>query len=246
MPQMLRLDSGLRIPVAVLAFIALTTFASAARAQPGGDGSVGGGLNFFVVFPQQEFRSEVDIAWGGGLFLLWNFAEPRGVGVRLEGLLVDYGGKRLDGWSSRRRRADYVLDTNHLILGALIGPQLSVPDGHVRPYLSAGIGPAFFLTTQDVRIWEPFYYDSHLLNSSTLHDDVALALKVGGGLWMRVARNAYITVSLSYLHSEPARYLTESGVRTVGEGFLEIRPVRTEVDLLFLEVGMSGILSWLH
>lgn len=232
-----------RFPGAWIPLLLLVVPDSDALAQTG-RGQLGGGLALTVAVPLDEFQTYAGAGVGVGAFLLWNFAEPRGLGLRLEGLLIDYGGETRDAFvNGTINQPDLRAETDHLIIAPFLGPQLSVARGNVRPYVNAGIGPAFFLTTEELKVDKSFGFGSDGLGGSTVYDDVAVAATGGAGLWIRVRDNAFLTLSAQYLATTRVSYLAEGLVRTTSNGFVEVRPVESPVHVLLLQVGVSGLLS---
>lgn len=233
-----------RFPAVYLPLLLLAMLDSDLTAQTGRRGQLGGGLALTIAAPLDEFQRHAGAGLGGGGFLLWNLARPQGLGLRLEGHLIDYGGEtRHASVSGTINRQRLRVETNHLIIAPFLGPQLSLNHGNVRPFVSAGVGPAFLVTTEELKVDESFGFGSESLGGTTAYDDAAFAWTAGAGLWIRVRGNAFLTLSAQYVSTTRVSYLADSLIRTTPNGFVEVHPVESTVHVLLLQVGVSGLLS---
>lgn len=200
------------------------------------------GLGVTLGLPQGDFRDHADVALGLNAYGLWYLAAPRGLAIRLDGLLLDYGGDRVPlAVGGTIGRASLESKTDHLIIAPLIGPQLGVRRGDFRPYVNAGLGPSFFVTTEEIKLRDSVYDDGESFGGSTVFDDVAVAWTLGGGLWGRISERIHFTVSAQYMANSRVSYLADGLVRRSTNGFVELEPVESRVDLLLLQVGVAGL-----
>jgi hypothetical protein len=200
------------------------------------------GIHLMATQPLGEFDDYID--WGGGVGgdFLYAFDRQGALGVRLNLGLMIYGHetKRVPlSPSLGRIRVDVNTSNNIFVLG--IGPQVMLPSGVVRPYLSGTAGLSYFFTRSSVEgssDIEPFA-------SSTNFDDATFAWSAGGGLYIPLRRGegrkklVSLDIGAQYHANGEARYLREGSIREDGTGEIFFDPIRSQTNLITYRLGIT-------
>jgi opacity protein-like surface antigen len=230
--------SGRSVLYAALALCLTSTETARAQEQLVGDGVARFflGAGPLLAIPQGEFALYVGPSPGIGAFLLFNFDEQRYFGLRLDGAYVYYGGETVRRpLSTTIRRVLVDVSTSNQIFSLSVGPQLTIPFGALRPYLNAGAGFSYFVTTSSARgsdNWDSFA-------RSTNFDDFTFAWSGGGGLWIDISNDIQLSFSTQYTHNGRVRYLKEGGIREAADGTLRFAPIESTANLLLFQIGVS-------
>ncbi len=216
--------------------IAATLSAAEIRAQEKVGEIAAGGLSFLMGYPLGEFNDFIDASPGFGFFLQYNVDKRGMFGLRLDGSVVFYGSE-----TTRRplsltvQRVEVEVVTENEIFSLSLGPQFTVPEGPVRPYLNAGIGFSYFDTRSSVSGEN----DTEAFASSTNFDDLTFAAAAGGGLLIYLSKNIFLDLSGRYMWNGQVRYLREGSIKEAPDGSISFRPIESETNLLLLQIGVS-------
>jgi opacity protein-like surface antigen len=200
-----------------------------------------GGLTLIVTQPVGAFRDYVGESVGIGGHALVGLVPNRALSLRLDGDVVQYGrqSRRIytGGWSGLP--LDEVTTNN---VGTLmIGPQLAVPSGPVRPYVHGGIGFAYFNTGTSVECSRcSDDYDDPLWNRTHL-SDLTLSYGGGGGIAIALGRGIDpITLDLGarYQHNGNARYLRKGSIVDGSTGPI-FTPIESQANYVVYRLGVS-------
>ncbi len=219
---------------ALVVGLGCTLSAAEIRAQEKVEGMAGGFV--LMAYPLGEFNDFIDASPGFGFFFQYNVDKRGMFGLRLDGSLVFYGSE-----TTRRplsltvQRITVDVTTENLIGSLFIGPQFTVPEGSVRPYLNAGIGFSYFETQSSVSGSSDFEGFAR----STNFDDFTFAAAAGGGLLIYLSKNVFLDLSGRYMWNGQARYLREGSIREAPDGSISFRPIESETNLLLLQIGVS-------
>lgn len=129
-----------------------------------------------------------------------------------------------------------------LMLG--IGPQLMVPDGPIRPYVSGMIGFTRFATQTAINI--PARASStgstETLDQRTVSSDFIVSLAGAGGFAFKLslfgASGAMADVGVRYHRNGQAKYVSPAGVQYDGNGTATITPTTSEADFIVYRLGV--------
>ncbi|HVE78584.1 MAG TPA: hypothetical protein VNA89_06975, partial [Gemmatimonadaceae bacterium] len=201
-----------------------------------------GGLTLIVTQPVGEFRQYVGESVGLGGHALVGLVPNRALSLRVDGDVVQYGRQTrslyVGGWSGVPLEE---VTTNN-IGSLLVGPQLAVPVGPVRPYVHGGIGFAYFNTGTKVECGgcSDQYDDGSIWNRTHL-GDITLSYGGGGGIAFALGRGTDpVTLDLGarYQHNGNARYLRKGSIvdGTTGPTFT---PIESEANYLVYRLGVS-------
>lgn len=193
-----------------------------------------------VAFPIGEFEEYVDLGGGVAGYGIVYFDDRRTAGLRLDASWLIYGSRTVRRpLSPTVPFVDVDVSTQNWIAGLGVGPQIETGTGALRPYLHGSVGFSYFATTTSVEgthNTEPFA-------SSTNFDDFTLALVGGGGVRVRLAtarRNPLsLDLGVDYVRNGLTEYLREGGLRERAGGGVEIRPIRSETNLMLVRIGMA-------
>jgi hypothetical protein len=199
----------------------------------------GGGLA--IAKPVGDFGEVVDIGVGlGGHFIF--YITPGGAfSLRADAGFLNYGNEtqRVCLSTTVGCRIEVDLTTSNNIVHGLVGPQLMVPSGPIRPYVNGGLGFSYFATTSSVEGStgnDPFA-------STTNFDDGAFSWGAGGGLYIpiRVSATADIAIDLGarYTGTREIEYLREGDIRDLPDGSIEFTPRRSDANLVTFLLGVS-------
>lgn len=198
------------------------------------------GLHLMATQPLGEFDDYID--WGGGIGgeFLYAFDRQGALGLRVNLGLMIYGHetKRVP-LSPSLGRISVDVSTSNNIFAVGIGPQVMLPSGLVRPYLSGTAGLSYFFTQSSVEgssDLEPFA-------RSTNFDDATFAWSAGGGLYIPLRRGRKNPLSLDigaqYHANGEARYLREGSIREDGTGAIFFDPIRSQTNLVTYQLGIT-------
>lgn len=201
-----------------------------------------GGLTLIVTQPVGAFRHYVGESVGLGGHALVGLVPNRALSLRVDGEVVQYGRQTrrlyVGGWSGLPLEEV----TSNNIGTLLVGPQLAVPAGPVRPYIHGGVGFAYFNTGTSVECsrcsdgWD----DDPLWNRTHL-GDLTLSYGGGGGVAIALGRGADpVTLDLGarYQHNGNARYLREGSLISGASG-PTFTPIESEANYVVYRLGVS-------
>lgn len=221
---------------------AILFFSSSGDAQQSFQGS----LNFFLGFPQSEFKKNVDsIGCGGSGHFAYNF--PRSsisVGASF-GVLV-YGREgRTESLSTQTLDFDVNEVTTNMIYMCHFLVRVQPQKGMIRPYLDGLIGFNYLSTTTSVKSYR--CGETHNIASSNIQNDLALSWGTGGGVMIQVyskkrkKRNPfviYIDLGAHYMWSKEAEYMKEGSIHLENDQvFYDI--YKSTTDLLTGHIGVT-------
>jgi hypothetical protein len=127
--------------------------------------------------------------------------------------------------------------TNSIFYGG-IGPELVLGSGAVEPYVNATAGLSAFVTSSSLD--DNDGYGSYF--NTTNYSDVVFALKMGGGLRMRVGhgrRPVFFDIGVDRHVNGVANYLTVGDIVDNSDGSITVYPNRTKADLMTYRFGVS-------
>ncbi len=223
------------IRVLTSAFALAALVASGAEAQ---DRSFFG-INGVLARPVGEFQNFVD--WGGGIDLygVINPSRRGPLGIRIDGSFLVYGHETMrQPLSNTIRRVTVDVDTDNLIGSLGVGPQLTLGQGALRPYVYGTVGFSYFATVSSAKGTA----DAGAFASSTNYDDVTAALTAGGGLLLRLSHGKHpvsLDLSAQKTYHGETTYLREGSLLDNPDGSISFIPIRSEANLLTFRVGVA-------
>lgn len=199
---------------------------------------VGGGLTLAV--PTGEFGDFVD--FGGGLhgFGVFNFDREGTVGLRLDGSALWYGSETVRvPLSSFTRRVMIDVTTENLITSLGVGPQLTLGNGPIRPYVYGLVGFSYFATVSRAS----GSADVDDFASTTNFDDLTFSATAGAGFMIQVSGGrtpVWIDLSGFAVQNGRTRYLREGSIQERSDGSLFITPIESETNMLAFRLGVTA------
>lgn len=197
--------------------------APAARAEAA-DWLWGGGLHGGV--PTGDFDDLTDEGYGAaGHFVLLPAGRPFGLRGEVSALVydsrtygsesdVDYGTVRTDSWFGNM----------------LLGPELRLRQGAVRPYVHALAGLGYFATSSE---------GTGAAGQFTTHqDDATFAWAVGGGVEIAVGRSTSIDLGVRYLANGDVDYVAGGHLPVDGSPPVAFT-TRTEAHVVAFTLGLA-------
>jgi opacity protein-like surface antigen len=221
--------------VAVLT-LAVGSLAGAAHAAPGPEVDWLWGGGFHLGLPTGDFDAAVDEGYGAaGHFVALPRNAPFGLRGEVSALVYgsrDYGpnGGHHSGGSQGGGYPDGGFRTDTWFGNLLLGPELRVRSGGVRPYLHALAGLGYFATTTEPSGCCGSGYDT------TQFDDTTFAWAVGGGVELAVGKSTSIDLGVRYLANGTVDYFTEASIGAGGE---LLAPRRGEANVVTFTVGIA-------
>src|SRR2546426_3957570 len=194
-----------------------------------------GGGDVMVGIPVGEFRNFVDVAGGLGGVIAVSLDGRGAVGLRLAGSYLQYGHeRRLIPLAGSGGLLD--LNTTFYIASLRAGPQFVFGEGPVRLYAFGTAGVSYFATESSLGgsgcgCWG--------YPSTVNYDDAVLGLEGGGGLLIKLSRSVALDLGASYVRNGPVTYLREGSLSPAADGSLVLRPVRSEADLVVVQLGVA-------
>ena len=201
--------------------------------------ALGAGFNYGR--PVGDFYDYVEQGWGFDGFFRWN-ADPKGIlSLRVEGGYLSYGRetKRVPLSSTIGGRILVDLTTSNNIIWLGLGPQLTLPVPHLRPYVNATAGFSYFFTESSV---EGSNNNNEPFASTKNYDDGTFAWGAGGGLLIPFnTRSGEVAIDIGarYHGNGEVRYLREGSIVDLPGGGIEINPIQSEANLVTFRIGVA-------
>jgi len=220
-------------------------FASGLQAQDAGDETsngpsrFGGGADFWIAQPLGDFRTYVDGGFGGGGHLRFLLDERGYLSLQAEAGMIRYGSETTRFQVSTRGGSFYYRMTtaNDAWLVSL-SPRVTVPVGRLRPYASAGMGLANFVTATSVQ-----QDTTGATSTSRTHlRDLKAGPVVGAGIAFLLGAGSgapALQMGMVYHRNGQARYLREGDVRDAPDGDVQFTPIVSATDLISWRMGFS-------
>jgi len=198
------------------------------------------GASLTLAEPRGEFAQYVDGGIGGELNYVHRLDRDGWFALRVDGGFLVYGYERqrvpLSETIGGRILVDLETSNNIAFIG--VGPQIGVPNGHIRPYANAYVGYSYLFTQSTV---EGTAYDEEFA-ATTNFDDWTPAHGFGAGVYIPI-RGGYrpisIDIGMKYRNNGVAEYLREGDIQDNDDGSITLFPVRSDTDLMTFHIGFS-------
>ncbi|MFN2398054.1 MAG: hypothetical protein ABR543_05330, partial [Gemmatimonadaceae bacterium] len=205
-----------------------------------GPSRVFGGFALMAAVPQGEFADQVGNGYGFGGNVVLPLGRSSPVGIRLDAGFLIYGHerKRVCFSSTIGCRLQLDLNTNNNIFVAGIGPQLMLPKGAVRPYLTGSVGLAYLFTESSVEGSS----DLSPFANTTNYDDFTFAWTGAAGVYIPVRRGRQpisIDLSARYHANGRANYLREGSIRDNPDGSISFTPIQSDTNFWTWQLGLA-------
>ncbi len=210
------------------------------------------GLGLSLTWPQDEFKEEVDFAWGGGFRLGYGFFEESAAGPSLffDLSYLNYGRERRVAPFSLtipEVAVDVVTD-NYMVLVSP-GVSIGVRRGWFRPYGEFFVGPTYIATRTKI---EDRSLERKEIAGSTNFSDWAYHVGFGGGvkvpLWRRPGTSdtkekklseVLLDLKFDYIKGGEAVYLKKGSIRRDDNGNYSYTYYESTTDLFQVRIGCS-------
>jgi len=211
---------------------------------------INAGLNFQVVFPQNEFKESINTnGLGMNVNGLYRFAgTPFGLGLDFN--FNNFGkDTRDEPLSSTIPDLRVRVENEYNLIQLMMMARLQPRDGVLRPYLEGLAGFNYFYTETSITDRRSSVSDP--IASDTNFEDWAFAWGGGGGLMIRVfdfrgrenreeayenIGAGYINLGVRYLNGSEAEYLREGSI-VLTNGDVEFDTLQSRTDMLMLQIG---------
>ncbi|HYW49381.1 MAG TPA: hypothetical protein VE861_02180 [Gemmatimonadaceae bacterium] len=220
-----------RRPAAAVA--AMLVHAAAAHAQVPQVAPIGGSVRFVVAQPVGEFERYVKNGWGVGGDFRWFPADQQVVSLRADATYVNYGRRTTRECFGTGCRITIDINTSNNIFSGLVGPELQVPVGPIRPYVNALAGMTVLWTQSSADGADD---GDDTFRTTNLRDNVFTSA-LGGGVRIPLGGTAKLDLNARRNFSGRARYLTRD---SFGDGTVTSPTVReSEVEMWTFSIGLA-------
>lgn len=217
----------------VAMFAGLMVSAGGVGAQHGGPvGFVG--LSFAAANPVGDLATLVDNGFGVELSGGAPMAADGHLRIRVDLGAVVYGYERLSYCDFTCRLGSDVTTTNSIVYGS-VGPEIVLARGDIEPYVHAGAGLSYFVTSSHLD--DNDGYGPYL--ETTNYSDTVFGWRYGGGLRFRAGGRTFIDLGVEKVDNQVANYLTEEDVVDQPDGSVLLYPNRSDADLISFRVGVT-------
>src|SRR2546421_11239587 len=176
-----------------------------------------------------QFQQFVQAAGGFGAYGAVPIALHGGLALRADLSVLFHG---FDSWSGPP-----AFNTESYITSLRAGPQLALPLGPVQLYGFWAGGFSYFATDANPD-------DAcECAFTQTLHDDLTWVSEVGGGVRVALGRwpsGPALDLGVRAMRNGLASYVTGGGVTQNSDGSFTVRPIRSEANLLLIQLGVSA------
>ena len=192
------------------------------------------GLSFVAANPVGEMGTLVDNGFGIEIAGGAPMAAGGHLRMRVDLGAVVYGWERLYYCGFTCRVGSDVTTTNSIVYG-MVGPEIVLARGDIEPYVHAGAGLSYFVTSSQLD--DNDGYGPYL--DTTNYSDTVFGWRYGGGLRFRAGGRTYIDLGVEKVDNQVANYLTEGDVVDQPDGSVLLYPNRSDADLMSFRVGVS-------
>jgi hypothetical protein len=198
-----------------------------------------GGGSIVYGRPTGDFATYVRQGFGVDGFGRWKVDRRGIVSLGLEGGWMQYGRETIRAPLSStvgRILVDVTTSNNIVFLGA--GPQLTVPSGPVRPYLTGGIGFSYLFTESSVE--GSSNNSSSSFAQTTNFDDIVMTTTGGAGVYVPFGprREAGLDIGVRYHNGGRGKYLREDSILDRPGSTPIIVPIESQTKLLSWRIGI--------
>jgi hypothetical protein len=197
-----------------------------------------GGASVVYGRPTGDFATYVNQGFGVDGFARYK-VDRRGIfSLGVEGGWMQYGRETFRTPLSNtvgRINVDVTTSNNIVFLGA--GPQLTVPSGPVRPYVSGSVGFSYFFTQSSVSGSNSQDYS---FAETTNFDDFVFATTGGAGVYVPFGtrREAGLDIGVRYHNGGRGRYLREGSIVDRPGQAPDIFPIESQTRLYSWRIGV--------
>ncbi len=212
---------------------ALLIAAAAAQAQGPRVPPIGGGIRVVNAQPIGEFKNYVNSGWGFGGDFRWFPGHQQVLSLRTDATLLIYGRQTTRECFGAGCRITIDITTSNNIFSGLVGPELQVPTGPIRPYVNAVAGWTVFWTASSA---DGQNGGPDVFQTTNQHDNLFTSA-VGGGVRIPVGTRVSLDFNARRHYNGRARYLTRD---SFGDGTNATPLVReSDVNMWTYAIGMS-------
>lgn len=195
------------------------------------------GITGAMLVPQGEFDVYVGNGYGLGVNVVTSVGGSDAFKLRFEGGFMRYGHER-EGACLVNCRINVDINTSNDIVVFGVGPQLMVPSGPVRPYITGTAGLAYFFTHSSLEGTN----DNDSFADTRNFDDLVFAWTGGGGVMIPVRQGAKpisIDLGVRYHGNGEVSYLRKGSIVDHSDGSITINPIRSEANFLSFHLGVA-------
>ncbi|MGH7483363.1 MAG: outer membrane beta-barrel protein [Longimicrobiales bacterium] len=191
--------------------------------------------------PQGDFRVVGEDVWGLGVHGIVRLDRAGWLALRADAGFMNYGSEEQRVPLAETGRILLEVNTTNSIAFVTVGPELALPIGPIRPYVTGGIGFAYLATTSSISGID----DDEDFGSTTHLDDATRALTGAAGVRVPVSSGpAVFSIDLGahYQDTGRARYLAEGDIVDEPDGTISFVPRHSDADMLRVQLGVSVVI----
>jgi hypothetical protein len=199
-----------------------------------------GSLGAWFMKPTGELRDNIGNGIGFGGASLFRLDRTGIVALRADIGLGGYGQESkhvpLSPTVGGRIQVD-VVTRNYVAVGNF-GPQLTLPNGVVRPYVNAGVGFQAFFTESNVEGDD----DSHSFASTTNQSDWTPTFAAGGGVYVPLPYEkcpVLLDFGFTWYTGGRATYLKPGSIEDLPNSEIRITPLESATPFVLFRVGVK-------
>ena len=195
---------------------------------------------FVVSQPKGEFAENINNGFGADGYGLFKLDKTGYLSLRADVGGSEYGSETLPADYAYGGRVGFRVETTNSIFWGAFGPQLAVPVGRIRPYMSVAIGVMDFSTNSSLRGTGD--YEGETFASTENQSDATHAWIFGGGLYFPFTGHLSmmsIDVGAKYFTGGRATYLRKGAIHDNPDGTITIFPSHSRTDQVTWHVGFS-------
>tara|TARA_B100000749_G_scaffold204092_1_gene159515 strand:- start:215 stop:1006 length:792 start_codon:yes stop_codon:yes gene_type:complete len=203
------------------------------------------GLNIHTAFQKSEglhqFGELSDGGYGANAGVTWMPSTTGNVGLRFDFSYTVYGSESTPTCLTTPCWIEGDLVTRNSIFQVGMGPEWTMNNGPIQPYLYAIAGPSSFFTTLEARhCGRRVYDDCSETNPDTYQSDWGLVWNAGGGLRYHFSEFFGLDLSYTYQHHGVRDYLVEGDLALNDDGTITIDNLRhSRANSLVFQIGLN-------
>jgi hypothetical protein len=231
------------VPGHVIGILVLSIFTITANAQvsnPSQSTRFTVGIAPMLSQPRNEFRSNIGNGFGGAGSILYRLDRQGIFSLRFDPSWVEYGHEKKRVPLSETVGGKILLDvkTTNSIASFSFGPEVALPRGPVRPYLSAAYSRLLFRTNTSVN---GNGASEQPIAKTTNYSDGTGAWVFGGGIGIPLGgSDSHLSLDLGvrYHRGGQVSYLREGSIRDNPDGSISITPLTSRTPYMTYVIGV--------
>jgi len=188
--------------------------------------------------PQGAFGQNVGLGYGADAAWMLRLDDAGVWSIRANVGVAAYGDESRQAAFSETvgDRVTVNVSTTNYMIPFSVGPQLTWPNGIVRPYVNAGLGGIGFVTESEVKGTS----SRVAMASTTNHSSLAGSWVAGGGVYLPFtvgSKHVAIDIGAQYFSGRTTRYLAPGSIVDLPAGRIAVTPLESATHTAILRIG---------